>query len=470
MRRKDAKNLNMVSSKRFSIGKEFEQSPIKDKRLLARLKQTAERLEAKPEKSIPEACQDWSETKSVYRLLSNERVDHDAIMEGHRAQTIRRMEHHRLVLCLQDTTSLNYTDHPQTAGIGPTTTAKSSLGLLVHTSLVVTPSGVPLGLLDQQIWARDPENRGKRHQRYELPIEEKESFKWLSALEQSTRDISSKIRVVSVGDREADIYSFFQQAHQMKRDVLVRARHDRRIHHEEKRLFTFLLGLPVAGENIVDVPRNSNINAPSRKARLQIRFAPVTIRPSSKCKGAGLPDIPLVAVLAQEVSAPEGVEPLEWLLLTTVKVNTVQEAIEKIEWYRHRWKIERFHFILKSGCQVESLQLETAHSLKNAIAIYSVVAWKLSWLTYQARETPDEPCDMILSEEEWKILYCTVHQTRKLPSKPPTLEETTILIARLGGFLARKGDGKPGVKVLWRGFQRFMDIVNAYQILKSAPL
>jgi hypothetical protein len=469
MRKHNATSFNFADSKTYSITKEFEQSPIKDKRLLARLKQTAESFDAKPEKSIPEACGNWSKTKSVYRFLGNHRIHHESLLEGHRQQTLRRCEPHSVVLAIQDTSSLNLS-HPHTEGLGPTTTAKNSLGLLIHSTMAVAPSGVMLGLLDQQIWARDPKSRGKRHQRYDLPIQEKESYKWLSALERSTKGISETAHVVTICDREADIYEFFQRALEMKQDILVRARHDRRIVEEEMRFYARLSNLPVSGECLVEVPRNSSLNTPPRKARLALRFGSVTICPSTKCKGTNLPDIPLHAVLAKEISAPEGVEPLEWCLLTTLSVNNIQEALEKVDWYRHRWKIERFHFVLKSGCQVEELQLETAQALKNAVTIYSVVAWKLSWLMGQSRETPNEPCTLIFEDYEWKILYFTVNQTTELPIKPPSLEEAVLMVARLGGFLARKNDGKPGVKVLWRGFQRLNDILKAYQFLKSAPL
>lgn len=470
MRKKDAKNLNFIDSKTYSIAKEFEQSPIKDKRLLTRLKRTAELFEARPEKSIPEACGNWSETKSVYRLLGNHRFLSESVLSGHIQQTLRRCEEHSVILAIQDTTTISYNDHPHTQGLGPTTSSKTSWGILVHSTMAVTPSGVTLGLLDQRIWSRDPESHGKRHQRYDLPIEEKESYKWLSALKQSSQAISKATRMVTVADRESDIYEFFLCARTLERDVLIRARHDRRIMEETGRLFTYLDRQPVAGNCVIEVPRHSKLNTPSRETSLEIRFSSVTLQPSSKCRKPDLPEIPLYAVWARETSPSEGVEPLEWLLLTTLPVESMDEAVTMVKWYRHRWKIERFHFILKSGCQVESLQLETFHALKNALAIYSVVAWRLAWLTYQSRETPEAPCTLILEDHEWKILYCTVNQTAKLPKDSPSLREAVMMLARLGGFLARKGDGDPGVKVLWRGLQRFNDILKAYQFLKSAPL
>jgi len=150
-----------------------------------------------------------------------------------------------------------------------------------------------------------------------------------------------------------------------------------------------------------------------------------------------------------------------------------EEALQKVEWYRERWKIERFHFTLKSGCNVEELQLGTKERLENAIALYSVVAWRLTWLTYQARVTPNFSCSMILEKHEWQALYCVVNKTHTPPENPPTLEEAVSLIARLGGFLGRKHDGKPGVKVIWRGLQKLNEgllFAEYFRSIRSSPL
>lgn len=153
--------------------------------------------------------------------------------------------------------------------------------------------------------------------------------------------------------------------------------------------------------------------------------------------------------------------------LTTLDVETTEEAFEKVRWYSYRWRIERFHYILKSGCKIEELQLETGDRLKNAIALYSFLAWRLAWITYQARETPNLPCTLILRDHEWKALYCQVYGTNRLPEKPPSLKKAVLLIALLGGFLNRKSDGAPGVKVLWRGFRELNSISKTYLYLSS---
>ena len=152
------------------------------------------------------------------------------------------------------------------------------------------------------------------------------------------------------------------------------------------------------------------------------------------------------------------------MLLTTLPVATFEEALQCLTWYTYRWRIERYHFILKSGCQVEKLQLETRDRLMRALAVYSMVASRLLWLTYHARQTPDAPCTVALSDSEWKALYAATHKTTILPDCPPDLQTAVLWIARLGGFLARKGDGQPGVKVLWRGFRRLQDLTTMWEI------
>ena len=179
---------------------------------------------------------------------------------------------------------------------------------------------------------------------------------------------------------------------------------------------------------------------------------------------SGQTPIALWAVWAQEINPPSGQKPICWCLLTTVPVRTLAEAIERIQWYVKRWTIEDFHRVLKSGCQVEARQLTTRERLQRALAIDMVIAWRIMDLNKAARLQPDSPADQWLSTDEWKALYCSVHQTRDLPDQPPTIGEAVRWIAHLGGFLARKSDGHPGPMTLWRGLQRLNDIVSSWQV------
>ena len=176
----------------------------------------------------------------------------------------------------------------------------------------------------------------------------------------------------------------------------------------------------------------------------------------------------VVVILAQEESPPPGITPVRWLLFTTLAVNTFQEAVQCLQWYSYRWLVERYHFVLKSGCNLEKLQLGDGQRIHRALATYSIVAWSASgglWITYQAREDPQGPCTSVLETHEWQSLYCTVHRTPIPPERPPTLQEAVRWIARLGGFLGRTHDGSPGVKTIWRGLRRLNDIANTWKLL-----
>lgn len=445
---------------------ELSNAAIKDKRLVDRLIKTTVKLAEHPQCPIPEACGNWADTKGTYRLFDNPKVSPEAIIMSHRQQTIERMKGHKIVLDIQDTSTLDFSDHPCTEGLGSCSSSEDSLGALVHTSLAASVAGVPLGVLSQKAWVRDPEEKGKKHNRRKKETKDKESQKWLDSLDTSLKDIPSDIKVVTVCDREADIYDFFNKAVSEGRDLLVRVAQNRRIEEEHKLLIPQIENSTIAGETIVTIPRDTRNKRPEREARLSIKFCPVTIKPPMNRKGSKtLPNLQLYTILAEEINPPEGIEPVYWLLLTTLLIETAEDAIEKLAWYTQRWKIERFHYILKSGCQVEELQLETFNRLKNAIAIYSIIAWRILWITYEARENPDNSCDTVLQEHEWQSLCCMVNKTPTPPENPPNFKEAVLLIAKLGGFLARKGDGEPGVVVIWRGMQRLNDISQLWLIM-----
>ncbi len=458
--------LSSQQTKSHSIADEFKHVKINDYRLVKRIKQTAEILEKNPECSLPKACKNKAQLKGTYRLLDNAKLNPDIILDSHRKETIKRIKGHDVVLILQDSCVLDFTTHRKTQGLGPVGTSKYLSGLMMHSAFCTTTTGVPLGLLAQKIWARDPESRGKRKLRKELPIQSKESNKWLELLDSSLQGLPKNVIAITVADREADIYELFNKASRENRHLLIRAAHDRLIVQEQKKLFAQVQNCPVLGECLIKLPRNSKLSIAEREAKLIVKSCEVNLSPRL---GEKSPDIKLSAVCVEETSAPKGTTPVKWLLLTTISVTNFKEAMEKVHWYCQRWKIERFHYVLKSGCEIEELQLESSERLKNAIALYSVLAWKLTWITYQSRETPDVPCTMIFNEKEWKVLYCLVNPKSRPPEKPPTLMEAVVFMARLGGFLARKNDGNPGVKVLWHGYQRFNNALETLSALDLSP-
>jgi len=458
------------------VHREFGGAKLGDARLEARLLDLGAAFFARPQANIPQACGSTAAAKAAYRFFDNDRVTMDALLEPHHQATIERMRHEPVVLVAQDTTSLCYTTHPGMAGLGPIgNTVNGPQGIEVHSAQAFTPAGLPLGLLDIVAWARDPATFGKGKACDGKPIADKESNKWLTALVPIAAAAARcpGTRVVTLADREADIYEYLLDAHQRGLETVVRAKEkNRRLDGEVLKLWPHILARPNAGTIDLVVPRRGK--QPPRPATLSVRFDTVTLKPPHAKKH--LPTLRVVVVLSREETPPPGVtEPLEWLLLSTAprwpaagqEVACLADAVARIHWYTGRWGIEVFHRILKSGCQIEDRQLGTAERLEACLAIDAVVAWRIHHLTWLGRATPDVPCDTVFDDDLWKGVI--VFRTRKPPpAKPPSLREMIRAIAGLGGFLGRKSDGEPGAQTLWRGLQRADDIAIAFRGFREA--
>lgn len=439
---------------------EFGAVTLPDARLSKRLVALAREFYARPQASIPEAC-GRAGAKAAYRFFDHHEARMDTLLQPHYDATLGRTRKESIVLAVQDTTTLNYNAHPACVNLGPVG-YHGLLGLLLHDTMAFTPEGTPLGLLDAQLWARDPEDRGKKTRRHEDPIEEKESYKWVKSFEKVAlvQKRCRKVTFVSVGDREADFYELFDLAlgDPQGPKLLVRAAHNRRLAQEQGRLWEKVAGERVSGVQEVQLPRRGKV--PARVAKLEVRFAEVTLKPSRWKRK--LPPLTLWAVLATEVGSPE---PIEWMLLTTCNVATFEEAVEKLSWYTIRWGIEIYHRTLKSGCKIEERQLGHADRIEACLAIDMVVAWRIHQLTKLGRETPDVPCTVFFEEAQWKALAAYVTRNPLPPPSPPPLREATRMVASLGGFLARKGDGEPGTKALWIGLQRLGDLTEMWKLM-----
>ena len=386
-----------------------------------------------------------------------------AVLAPHREATLRRVCEESVVLAVQDTTSFNYSTHVATEGLGPIgSPERGPQGIMMHDTMAFTVGGLPLGLVDVQAWARDPKQIGKKHTRHTRPIEQKESAKWLHSFKAASavQAACPATKVVSVGDREADNHELFALALAEPKgaELLVRAEHDRLVKDGHGRLFAHMHHQPIAAERVVDIPRTNKSKA--RSATLEIRFSAVRLSPPRN--KAKLEPIDLWAVLASEVDAPDDVSPLQWMLLTTIEVTTPEDAYEKLDWYAKRWGIEVFHKTLKSGCRIEQRQLATEPRLENCLAIDLVVAWRILHLTMLGRQDPDQPCTTFFEEHEWKAVIAFTQGPQKVPEIIPSIREVTRVVAGLGGFLERKGDGEPGVKSLWVGLQRLDTISTAW--------
>lgn len=449
---------------------EFGHAELGDDRRTDRLLMIATAFAQQPTAPIPQACGPGPATQGAYRFFENDDIEPEAIRDAHHQSTLERLRQHSVVLALQDTSTLNYSTHPQTEGLGPIGTRRQKIiGLLLHSTLAVTPSGLPLGLLHTAVQARDPKAVGSAQQRHSKPIAEKESHKWLDSLSacQQVAPQCPETLLVNVTDREGDLYDLFAQALAPTEDprvhLLVRSKHNRRLVGDERLLWDAVGRQRAAGQLQVRVGRRGE--QPARLATLSIRFRQVTL--AAPTRQAQQPPLTVWAIQARELRPPKGAAPILWRLLTTLPVTCVEEACAKVGWYAQRWQIEVIHKVLKSGCKIEQRQLETAPRLERALAVDQVVAWRLLALCKAAREQPDEAVSAWLSQAEWQALWCHVHQRTTPPTTPPSVRQAVRWIAQLGGFMARKGDGQPGPMTLWRGLPQLNNLTAMWRLFQN---
>ena len=447
---------------------ELGRAQLGDARLQARLISLLRDFYAQPRAQIPQACGTRAKTKAAYRFFDHNSTSMEAILQAHCQATAERAAAHEVVLAVQDTTSLNYNAQPAIENLGPIGTHRDAcFGLLVHDTMAFSVSGVPLGLIDVQCWARDASDFGKKHRRRDVPIEHKESYKWLKSV-QAAAHLQARLphtSVVSVGDREADVFELFDHTRRLAHapKLLIRAAQNRALSQEQGKLWDYLQARPIAGYQQLQLPRRGNRAA--RTAKLAISYAAVELKPPQG--SIRLKPLRLWAVLARELDAPPNTSALEWLLLTTCEVESFAAAIEKLAWYTQRWGIEVYHRTLKSGCQIETRQLGNADRIEACLAIDLVVAWRIMHLSKLGREHPDVPCTVYFRDAEWKALLTFINRNPNVPTEPPSLRAATRLVARLGGFLGRKCDGEPGVQTLWLGLQRLDDITAMYEVFTT---
>ena len=442
---------------------EFSHAKLGDKRRVNRLLRIARDFYANPEANIPQACGSRAKTKAAYRFFDEPENSMQKILAPHIKSTWNRIRQEKIILSIQDTTFLNYSTHPATENLGPIRNrGDGCIGLLVHDTMAFNLEGTPLGLLDVRAWARDPEKIGQKHLRANLPIEQKESNKWLKSFQatQKAQEHSPDTVIVSVGDRESDIYELFALALSSKEHpkLLVRAEKNRLLADGQTHLWDYLSNQPLSGIRELEIPRRGK--RAGREAKLEIRFTKVRLKAPKQKKG--LKELEVWAILAEETNCPEVKDPLKWMLITTIDVNSFEDAVEKLDWYALRYWIEVYHRTLKSGCKIEHRQLGNADRIESCLSIDMVVAWRIFHLTKLGRETPNVDCTVYFEDAQWKALIAYKTQNPIPPENPPSLREAIHTLASLGGFLGRKGDGEPGTKSLWLGLQRLDDITEMW--------
>jgi hypothetical protein len=405
----------------------------------ARLDRRAGKLLAsmsnRPQASIPQACGGAAEIKAAYRLIEREDVDWRDLLAPHWDKALQRMAGQAVVLCIQDTTELNFNGR-QTQGLGRLS-YDAQRGMYAHMTYAVTPHRVPLGVLDCWMWARRPRGEAALL----------ESTRWIDGYERIAEMAAQlpSTRLVYVADREADFSALLGQAQALDypADLLIRVRYDRKLQADDAQLFAALSQAPVLGEIVFPL-------APGRgkKARTVTQSVSVV---RSVVRLPGNQTTTLTVVQAMEHDAPQGDKPVCWRLLTNRLITDLAQASELIDWYRARWEIELYFHIIKTGCQVEQLQLETIERVERALALYFMVAWRIHYLMRLGRDYPDLDCEMVFDTDEWKAAYLLAQ--KKPPATPPTLNEVMRMVASAGGFMGRKGDGQPGAKAIWSGMQ-----------------
>lgn len=443
------------------FSKEFSSIKLGDERLNRRLIKVASNLMHNPAEPIHAACDNWSEAKATYRLFDNDKLQEAALLQAHQAETVKRLQKTEgIVFAIQDTTTLNYTHHPKKKGINKISKnlgfEKPSRGCFLHNTLLITEQGLPLGLLDQKIFQHDT---GEKIDRKRRPITEKQSYRWIESLRMLKTLCPEKI-VITLGDRESDIFELFVEAEEAASKVLVRATKNRILvkngpEQAHETLWSHMRKAPLAGIQTIQLPARHN--QAERSVTLEIRFSEITFKapqryPEAKMKQ--LSNVTMRAVWLYEPNPSADIEPLEWMLLTNMPVDSIEDAVKMGKWYRLRWQIECYHRILKSGCKIEECRLETYERLKRYIRLKSIIAFRLFWLTFINRVQPETSSNEILEEHEWKAMYCHITKTSNAPAKPPTVKEAIRMIAKLGGFLGRKNDGEPGMTYIWRGWEK----------------
>lgn len=448
--------------------REFRQAKLGDARRTLRLIEAAAGLAKNVGVAISFCCGAMA-AQSISRLFGREEVTLASVMKPHALETAKRCNDHDIVIVAQDTTFLNYDSHKALKGLSRIGTKTPTEGLIMHSAMAVSLDRAPLGLVSCRLVDRPPDEVGKSKDYKKRAFEDKESFKWAQALKDAESAISPERRMVMVGDRENDFYEYFALPRRKNTDIMVRMLHkSRRVISDE----FHNLGEQIKNERVIasydlDVPAKRGEKA--RVARMNVKLFPVTIKKAFDCRRAGAPEsVVLNCVVAEEEEAPEGVTPLNWVLLTSLSLKSFSDAIFAIQVYSTRWVIEEFHRVLKSGVKVERLQMGTLETLEPAIGLYCVIAWRVLYLTKYARSNPDCPASEFATKTELLVVesWMKVKMVRKY--RPvSTVADFVLFVAYMGNFPGRKRDGQPGAKVIWQGLRKLDTMVEYHNIYEE---
>lgn len=455
------------------VSEELKGVNLGDARLNKRCQQLVSTLSNHPQKSLPKACKGWAETLACYRFFDNPKVNPDKILTPHKKATLKRIAEEKVVLMLQDTTEMNFSHREKIEGMGRLS-RKFEQGFYLHPTLAVTPERISLGVLEAYNWARSVQKNDKAEQD-KKPIEKKESCRWLNSyrLSNEIAKQNPKTLIVNVADREADIYELFLEKEQEENNAhwLIRAFQNRRLVDTEteeaidERLYETVKSHAIICEYEFELPASSREHRKARKVIQEVRAGEICLRPPKKSDKKYMPVTVNFVYCTEKNPSKEG-KPIEWLLLTSLPVEKGEDALKIVQWYLCRWQIEVFFKVLKTGCEIEELQLESYDRILNCLSLYLIVAWRVLSVMTQSRENSKVSCEIMFEKDEWQAVYAVVKE-KKPPKNAPSLNEMVKLIASLGGFLGRKSDGEPGPESLWVGMQRMKDFAIAWPIFRK---
>lgn len=460
---------------------EFATLSLKDKRLNERSQKILAQLSRSATDSIPVACNGAAETKAAYRFFDNDRVTPEAIHQAHFDASLMRMAQYPVVLIPQDTTTLSFGAQHERLDVGPIT-SNSIQGMQIHAAIAVTPDKICLGALSIKQWRREKleklTKKEKKEKNYATPIEDKESYRWLENYKKANEYALAlpNTTIVSIADREGDIYELYEEANKIfsmngstKAHYLIRAKTDRKVCDDQgkrnnEKIRSTLKNEKPLGQIIINVSETKKRKA--REAHMTVYSKEIYIMPPEKYKkDENYKPVHITAVLCTENHPPAGAEKIEWLLITDLKTESFEQACEKIRWYVCRWQIEIFFKVLKSGCNIEKLQL-TDKNFSACLMVYIIIAWRILYVVIMGRHCPEISCECVFSKEEWQTTYVVVYR-KKPPEIPPTLNEMTRMVASLGGYLNRKSDPAPGVKTMWVGLRNMQEHIKSKEAFEA---
>jgi len=445
---------------------EFALAQLGDQRRTQRLVKIATHLVEKPGGTLPQAFPEWSQLKAAYRFFNQPEVTFEQIQGPHWQRTWVACREPGQYLLIEDTTALDYTEHPATEELGAIGNGQGR-GLLLHPTLAVRlegwdaqdrPQGIVLGVLAQQCWSRWGRPSRKGETRRQLLNRARESQRWAAPLEQGGPPAGSTW--IYVADREGDFYEPIERCRRQGVDFIIRAFHDRRLSGGQGHLKAAVAQAPVCGQLAVEL--RARPGRAARTAQVEVRTATLGLNGPRRANGKQ-PDFPLNVVEVREVAGPAGVEPLHWLLLTSRPCSTWAQVRRVVRLYTMRWCVEEYHKALKSGTGAEDSQMERAYRIESLVAVLGIVAVRLLNTKWLARTRPDEPVDAQVFGPQ--LLALLAAQFDK-PKGGWTHRTALVSVARVGGFLARRSDGMPGWQTIWRGWNRLIWMCHGLETLK----